>query len=364
MTYLNYARFCGAVALITLTLFPLPEPALAVLEQAAPYTVEAQQRLDKAALQVPPMLAPRGLREADENTKKTALVKSLYKYMEDLYQAAGYSFEKSFLKLAKDVETDPAFAKNNPQLMLTAFRTSYSVYVQLSGINNAEFIVANYLPRPAGEAFAKMIRIEGEQREIAEDREAFENAMRAEQTKNNRELQAESDLKQKEAESAARQKAIEDQIETERLVQERRAADQALRDKEKQLAANLNLVRLQGIAGRYVSASTRNNKPLAEMEISVNAAGSVLLNGHDNEYGGDKSPKPNCQFNDVSLHIKSISGKRVDLTFDDAQAPSCEVTLVFEGSGMHVYNTGGKQCPSHCKSPLNIHNNSFRGPVP
>lgn len=352
-------RILWISVLITLIFTFSPGSTPAVLEQAAPYTGDALQRLNNAVLRVPPLLAPKGLRQADEESKKKALVRTIYTYWEDLYNEAGYSFEKSLIQLAKDIEADPDLAKNNPQLLQTAFGTTANAYTQLAKINNPELIVANYLPRSAGEALAKILLIEEEQQKIADDRKAFESAMRERQMKKQRERQAANERKQKEAEGTSRLKAIESEIETERLTQEGRKADQALRAKEKELAAALNLKRLEGIAGHFVSTMTRKNKPLGELEIKLDATGSLLLNGYDNDYGNE-NPTSNCQFNDVPLRVKSTSADRTDLLINDAQAPRCEVLIAASSSGLSMFNTGAAQCTSYCKTRDNFRNNQWR----
>lgn len=347
MTYLNYSVFCRSVVLSTLTLIFSSGASLAAFE-AAPYTVEALQRIDKAALKVPPILAPKALQQADEETKKSGLVKAIYTYWEDLYKQAGYSFEQSLIQLSKDLGADPNFAQNNPLLMATAFRTTFSAYAQLANINSQELVVANYLPSSVGEAFIKIIRVEEEQRKTAEDRKTFESEMRERQSKKQQELRAEAERKQKETEAAARQKAIESQIETERLAQERRTADQDLRDKEKELVAALELKRLQGIAGRFVTDLKRQNKPLGQLEIKLDTAGTMLVNGYDNTYG-NKSPELNCQFNDTPLELKFTTADRTEMIMRDAQDSKCEMTLIFSSplNGLTFAPRGG--CRSYCK---------------
>lgn len=360
MTSSKLFRILWISALITLAYTFSPRSTPALFEQPAPYTVDALQRLNSAALRVPPMLAPKGLQQADEESKKKALVRTIYTYWEDLYNEAGYSFEKSLIQLAKDIGADPDLGKNNPQLLQTAFRTTANAYTQLAGINNQGLIVANYLPHPAGEAFAKILLIEEEQRKIAADRTAFESAMRDQQMKKNQEMQAANERKQKEVEGTSRLKAIESEIETERLAQEGRKADQTLRAKEKELAAALNLKRFEGLAGRFVSSFTKKNKPLGELEIKVDATGALLLNGYDNIDDGKENPTPNCQFNDVPLRVKSTSANRTDFLINDAQAPRCEVVLAMSSVGIAIYNTGAAQCPSYCKTRDNFRNNQWR----
>lgn len=72
------------------------------------------------------------------------------------------------------------------------------------------------------------------------------------------------------------------------------------------------------------------------------------------------APIPNCQFNEVTLGIRSIRATRTDLLINDAQAPKCEIVVAVDSTGIAIYNTGAAQCPSYCKSRENFRNNQWK----
>jgi hypothetical protein len=337
--------------MLILSIIVWPPQTWALLEPPAPYTTEALRLLVEANERVTPLIPPKGLQRADDDTKKRTVVQSIYGHWQALYKEAGYSFEKSLVQLAKDLEANPALPQTAPQLQLTAFRITYMAYQQLAQVNHRDLIVANYLPRSAGDAFAKLIAIEEAQRQLVEDQIQLEDARAAQARKKEQDQRAAQAQKAqerlKEQEATLRRESLEVQIEQQRLAQEAKKAEQARLQKEQDLQKDLTLQRLQAIAGRYQSKGM-TTAPNGELDLTVKSAREVTVNGYDNEpFKG----KPNCQFTDVSAEVRKVDSNEIELVLKDLQMDKCQMLFKITPSynSINFYNIGGKQCPSYCK---------------
>lgn len=287
---LRITKFTAAICLVVF-LFPAATWALDIFQPAAPYTEQAFYKLLKATQRTQ---APTSCADANKKEIRTGeCTKQLYNYCKTWYKNAGYSCGKSI------IETADIIVSNRVTDALRDSRTSYLTTVitlnQFYTVHKLGLLNKDYLPKDVYAALIKFVNFESQkEKELAEQKAKAEAIA--------------------EAERKASEKARQEGIKQEKIIEEAKEQDRKIKQKEKEAAEKEERLRiLNRVSGHY--RNTIGNAAV-ELDMSVIDENTVTL---------DIVNQAGCRIQEVAAKIEYDSSSRIHaIVLEDLQ---CRLSL-------------------------------------
>jgi hypothetical protein len=279
---------------------------------AAPYTEAAARRLDQAARQVE---APRPATDDTEDLRRKI------RYFDEIYQRAGYSFEKSLMRFSKELVEDGI-----PPL--TPYAQTITVAYRL--INEARERKAQ-LDKVLGPTMAKQLIADFD----AIDTKEAERKKTAAAERKQEQAARDAELGRQRAESEAQKRE---------QAERQQAAKAEEDDRRRQEAAALAQSWADWSSDHYVA----RNEPETFVDLKYTGGNLFVVAGQRNHAAMARSdPDSSCTIPEVEVSMV-VRGSDLE---GDTMLGSCKVTVrLTQRRQLQVYPRGGDACNALCSS--------------